>query len=232
MKALDVMTSKVVTVSPETSVSEIAKLFLRHRISAVPVVDGEMRVLGMVSEGDLLHRAETETEPQRPWWLSMIAGTEELAHDYVKSHGQHAADVMSTKVVAVEEDAPLAEIAQLLEERRIKRVPVTRNGKVVGIVSRADLVRALASRPKTAPALSSSPSDQAIRQELLRTLESNGWTRPNEINVIVTDGVIHMWGIVESDEIRDAVRVAAENVPGARGVESHVGRVPPWVFVD
>jgi len=232
MKALDVMTSKVVTVAPDTSVTEVAKLFLRHRLSAVPVVDGEKRVLGMVSEGDLLHRAETDTELQRPWWLSMIAGAEDLARDYIKSHGQHAADVMSPKVVTVEEDTPLAEIAQLLEERRIKRVPVTRNGKVVGIVSRADLVRALASRPKTASALSTSPSDQAIRQELLRTLDSEGWTRPNEINVIVTDGVIHMWGVVESDEIRKAVRVAAENVPGARRVESHVGRVPAWAFVD
>ena len=232
MKALDVMTSKVVTVSPETSISEIAKLFLRHRISAVAVVDGDKRVLGMVSEGDLLHRAETETEQKRPWWLSMLAGTEEQARDYVKAHGRCAGDVMSTKLVTVAEDTPLAEIAQLLEERRIKRVPVTRNGKLVGIVSRADLVRALASRSETAPATSSSPSDQAIREELLRTLESNGWIRPNEVTVIVTDGVIHMWGAVESDEIRQAVRVAAENVPGARGVESHIGLVPPWAFVD
>lgn len=232
MKALDVMTSKVVTVSPETSISEIAKLFLRHRISAVPVADGDRRVLGMVSEGDLLHRAETETESKRPWWLAMIAGTEEQARDYVKSHGQRAGDVMSTKLVTVAEDAPLAEIAQLLEERRIKRVPVTRNGKLVGIVSRADLVRALASRSETAPATSSSPSDQAIREDLLRTLESNGWIRPNEVTVIVTDGVIHMWGAVESDEIRQAVRVAAENVSGARSVESHIGLVPPWAFVD
>ena len=232
MKALDVMTSKVVTVSPETSISEIAKLFLRYRISAVPVVDGDKRVLGMVSEGDLLHRAETKTEQRRPWWLSMLAGTEEQARDYIKSHGQCAGDVMSTNVVTVAEDTPLADIAQLLEERRIKRVPVTRNGKLVGIVSRADLVRALASRSATAPAPSSSPSDQAIREELLRTLESNGWIRPNEVTVIVTDGVIHMWGAVESDEIRQAVRVAAENVSGARGVESHIGLVPPWAFVD
>ena len=232
MKALDVMTSKVVTVLPETSISETAKLFLRHRISAVPVVDGEKHILGMVSEGDLLHRAETKTEPRRPWWLSMIAGIEEQARDYVKSHGLRAADVMSTEVVTVAEDTPLAEIAQLLEERRIKRVPVTRNDKLVGLVSRADLVRALASRPKTAPALSSSPSDVVMRRNLLRTLEEKGWIRPNEINVIVTDGIVHIWGAVESDEIRQAVRVAAENMPGVRGVESHIGLVPPWAFVD
>ncbi len=232
MKALDVMTSKVVTVSPETSISEIAKLFLRHRISAVPVVDGKKHVLGMVSEGDLLHRAETKTETRPPWWLSMLTSPEQQARDYVKSHGQHASDVMSTEVVTVAEDTLLGEIAQMLEERRIKRVPVTRNGKLVGVVSRADLVRALASHAKTAPTASSSPRDQGIRDDLLRTLESKGWVRPNEVNVIVTDGVIHMWGAVESDEIRQAVRVAAENMPGARGVESHLGLVPPWAFVD
>lgn len=232
MKALDVMTSKVVTVSPDTSVSEVAELFLRYRISAVPVVDGDKRVLGMVSEGDLLHRAETDTELRRPWWLSLIADASERAHDYVKSHGRHAADVMTSKVVTIAEDTPLAEIARLLEERRIKRVPVTRNGKLVGIVSRADLVRALASRPKSAPALSSSPDDQALRQELLRVLDAEGWIRPNEINVIVINGVVHTWGVVESEDIRNAVRVAAENLPGVRGVESHIGRVPAWAFVD
>jgi CBS-domain-containing membrane protein len=225
------MTTKVVTAAPDTSISDLANLLLRHRISAVPVVDGERRILGMVSEGDLLHRAETETEHRHSWWLSLVASTEDNAREYVKSHGLRASDVMTGDVVTVEEDTSLGEIAELLEERRIKRVPVAKDGKLVGLVSRADLVRALASRSKAEPAPPSPEDDQAIRQALLQTLDSEGLVRTGNVNVIVTDGVVHMWGVVESDEIRAAVRVAAENVPGVRGVESHIGRVPPWAWV-
>ena len=119
----------------------------------------------------------------------------------------------------------------MLEARRIKRVPVAKDGKLVGLVSRADLVRALAIRPKDEPAPPSPEDDQAIRRAVLRTLDSEGLVRSGNVNVIVTDGVVHMWGVVDSDEIRTAVRVAAENVPGVRKVESHIGRVPPWAWV-
>jgi CBS-domain-containing membrane protein len=231
MRAQDVMTTKVVTASPDTSITDLANLLLRHRISAVPVVDAEQRILGMVSEGDLLHRAETDTEHRHSWWLSLVASVEDTARDYVKSHGVRASDVMTGDVVTVEEDTSLADIAQLLEERRIKRVPVTRDGKLVGLVSRADLVRALATRSKGEPAPPSPEGDQTIRQALLQTLDSEGLMRSGNVNVIVTDGVVHMWGVVESDDIRNAVRVAAENVPGVRGVESYIGRVPPWAWV-
>ncbi|MDH3594869.1 MAG: CBS domain-containing protein [Rhodospirillales bacterium] len=231
MRAQDVMSTKVVTVSSDTSISDLANLLLRHRISAVPVVDAEQRILGMVSEGDLLHRAETGTEHRHSWWLSLLATVEDTARDYVKSHGVRASDVMTGDVVTVEEDTSLAEIAQLLEERRIKRVPVTRDGKLVGLVSRADLVRALATRSKGEPVPASPEGDQTIRKALLQTLDSTGLVMTGNVNVIVTEGVVHMWGVVESDDIRNAVRVAAENVPGVRGVESHIGRVPPWAWV-
>ncbi len=232
MQAKDVMTSDPVTVSPETPVSDIARLLLHYRISAVPVADSRQRVIGVVSEGDLVQRAETGTEPRRSWWLWLIADPEQRARDYVKSHGRHASDVMSYSAVTVTEDTPLKDIAVLLEHRRIKRVPVVREGKLVGIVSRADLVRALASCENGGTDVSSTPDDQRIRRTLLQTFSSEGLETAGHVNVIVTDGIVHLWGIAESEDNRRALRVAAENVPGVRGVEDHLGRVAPWAWAS
>src|SRR5271167_3330611 len=144
MRAMDVMTREVITVDENASVPAVAKLLCEHGISAVPVVDKGNRVIGMVSEGDLLHRAETGTEPRRSWWLQMIASTNQLAADYIKSHSGSVKDVMTRDVITVSDTTPVADIAVLLETNRIKRVPVLCDGKLVGIVSRANLVRALA----------------------------------------------------------------------------------------
>ena len=144
MRAVEVMTTKVITVGENASVAEVAKLLAERGISAVPVVDKDNRVIGMVSEGDLLHRTETGTEKCRSWWLEMMASTNQLAGDYIKSHGANVKDVMTRDVISVSDTTPLADIAVLLETNRIKRVPVVRDGKLVGIVSRANLVRALA----------------------------------------------------------------------------------------
>ena len=137
MQAKDVMTTDVVTVAPDTEVSDIARLLLERHISALPVVDGDGGVVGIVSEGDLLHRRETDTEKHRNWWLGFLVGNEQRAAEYSKSHGTKASEIMSREVVTVNEDAQLGDIAELLEIRRIKRVPVLRDGKLVGIVSRA-----------------------------------------------------------------------------------------------
>lgn len=228
MLARDVMTTSVVTVSPATSVQEVAQLLLEHHISAVPVVDAEGRLAGIVSEGDLIRRPEMGTEPRQSWWLTLLGGPEDSARDYVKVHGRRASDVMTRRVVTVAEDTPVAEIARLLEERRIKRVPVVRDGRLVGIVSRADLVRALASQP--APAAKAAPSDRALREQVLRALLSAGVTVPSHVNVVVTEGVVHLWGLAESDEGRRACRVAVEGVPGVRAVEDHLGTIQPWLW--
>src|SRR3974390_1423747 len=144
MRAIDVMTTEVVTVDENATVPELAKLMSDRGISAIPVVDRDNRVIGMVSEGDLLHRAETGTERRRSWWLDMVASTNRLAGDYIKSHSVQVKDVMTRNVLSVTETTPVADIALLLETNRIKRVPVVRDGKLVGIVSRANLVQALA----------------------------------------------------------------------------------------
>jgi CBS-domain-containing membrane protein len=228
MLARDVMTKPVVTVRPDASVPEIARLLLDRHISAVPVVDGDGRVLGIVSEGDLIRRPEVAGPRRRSWWLALLSGGAGDAAEYVKTHGGQASDVMTRPAVTVTEDTPAGDIARLLEERRIKRVPVVRQSKLVGIVSRADLLRGLASS-KPSPRKGPRATDQAIRQKLLRRLERESWAPFGQMNVIVTDGVVHLWGLVDSTEQRKALLVAAREVSGVRGVEDHLGEVPPYL---
>jgi len=199
MRAADIMTVNVVTVDPETSVQEIATLLSERGISGVPVVDKERRLVGMISEGDLMRRVETGTELRRSWWLEMLSTNTELASEYVKTRGRRARHVMTRDVVSIAEATPLAEIADLLERHRIKRVPVVRNGVLVGIVSRANLVRALASG-SSQPAGSGADRDDVIRDKLLAELNRQKWAEASPGNVIVTDGVVHLWGTLLSEQ--------------------------------
>ena len=221
MNAGDIMTSPVITAGPETPITKIAALLLGKHISAVPILD-EGRLVGMVSEGDLLHRHEIGTERHAragSWWLRLF-GEDRSASEYVKSHARQARDVMTREVLSVAPETPVAEIADLLETRGIKRVPVLRGGTLVGIVSRANLVQALAvAAHREKPSHAS--SDDVIRGRLLRELERRSWWRPAWSNVFVSEGVVHYWGTIDSDDERDAARVAAENIAGVRGVEDH-----------
>jgi CBS domain-containing protein len=227
MKTADVMTTRVISVPGDMPVNEVAKLLLENRISAVPVVDADGRLLGIVSEGDLMRREETGTEAHQSWWLSAFTRSDEAAEEFVKSHGRFARDVMTHAVVTVSEDTPLAEVAQTLERRGIKRVPVVRDGRVVGVVSRANLLQALAAAP--APAAPATAVDDAtIRRRFLKTLDQQPWRATTHANVIVSDGVVHLWGLVPSEEQRDALRVLAENIEGVRAIEDNL-RVQPNV---
>ena len=220
MLAIDVMTTQVVTVLPETSVREVARMLLINRISAVPVVDGNGRILGMLSEGDLMRRAETGTDERHSWWLSLV--TDLRVEAFVKSHGLHAKDVMTREVISVSEETPLDEVATLLERRRIKRVPVVRDGKLVGIVSRANLLHGLvALRAGPTP----SGGDQGIRAAIIDALVKVGIPR-HFLNVVVSNGVVHLWGAAQSESERDAVRIAAETTPGVKRIENHMFVLP------
>jgi len=237
MRAMDVMTTKVITVDPNTSVQALAALLSERGISGVPVVDSDNRLIGVVSEGDLLHRVETATERRperliarrRSWWLDTIASDQDLlARDYVKSHGRTVKDVMTPDVISVTDTAELAEIAMLLETKRIKRVPVVRDGKLVGIVSRANLVRALAAT-KSQPTTDADSDDRTIREKLLSELKGQKWFEMQEwfkiwaADIIVRDRVVHFWlSHDQSEEERRALRVAAENIAGVRRVEEHI----------
>jgi len=224
MRAVDVMTSEVVSVDEAATVPAVARLLVERGISAVPVVDKHKRVIGMVSEGDLLHRAETGTE-RRSWWLDMMTSTNKLADDYIRSHSGKVADVMTRHVVSVPETASVAEIALLLETNRIKRVPVVRDGKLVGIVSRANLVRALAMTIDE-PAGDAEAGDRRIRDKLLAELKAQRWAEVAPANVSVKDGVVHLWSSYLSEREKRALLIAAERIPGVRRVEDHMRPVP------
>lgn len=222
MQARDVMTTSVVTVSPETPVTDIARLLLEKRVSGVPVVDADGRVVGIVSEGDLVRRLEDEDDTGRSWWLDLLATPEERAERYVRAHGRRARDIMTRDVVTVSPDTPLGAIARLLEEKHIKRVPVVENGRLVGIVSRADLLRALATKQPEAL----SGDDRALRERLMQELQKAGLDYHPYVNIVVADGVVHLWGIVSSRREAEALKLAAENVEGVKAVESHLAVRP------
>jgi CBS-domain-containing membrane protein len=229
MQARDIMTTNVVTAALRTGVDEIARLLLEKKISAVPIVDEGGAVLGIVSEGDLMRHHGLETERHQPWWLNLVASRRESAAEFVKSHGTHAEDVMTRDVVTVGEETSVGEIAEALEKRRIKRVPVVRDGKLVGVVSRANLLHALAAGGKGAAAKAST-DDRAIRDKIIESLEGQGWVSHGSLNVVVSEGAVQLWGWVESEDERKAMRVAAEEVDGVRSVEDHLGTVPPWTW--
>ena len=220
MLAKDIMTTDVCTVTRDTRVGEVAKLLLARRISGVPVVDDKGALCGIVSEGDLLRRAETGTERQRSWWLELLTENRDLAHDFVKSHGLVVADVMTRAVVSVQDDASLAEVANTLERNRIKRVPVLRGGKMVGIISRSNLLQALATagtRQGKAP-----EGDRALRDAVTNAFKHQPWTPDLTVNVTVQDGRVSLYGLVESEDERRAMTIAAEEVAGIGKVDNQL----------
>jgi len=229
MRAMDIMTSEVITVEEDATVQAAAELMAEHGISALPVVDKDTRVIGIVSEGDLLHRAETATEQRRSWWLEMMTSTNQLAGEYIKSHSAKVTDVLTRDVISVTDATPVADIAVLLETHRIKRVPVLRDGRLAGIVSRANLVRALAMTINER-ASSTEADDQNIRNKLLAELKAQKWAEVSPANVTVKDGVVHLWSSYLSEQEKRALVVAAENIPGVRRVEDHMRPVPVYLL--
>src|SRR5438876_9460659 len=220
MKAKEIMTAPVITVTPDTGLQDIVALLLEHRISGVLVVD-EGRVVGVVGDGDLLHRHEIGTDGwvvYRTWW-QRLTQTDPAPVAYVKSHGGHAKDVMNHEVVSVPEDAPVARIAAIFEARHIRRVPVLRDGQLAGLVTRADLVRALAARTARRAPSPQRMDDEAIRVRLLEELGRQSWWSGNWSNVFVHHGVVSYVGAFQRKADKQAARIAAENIPGVRGVE-------------
>jgi len=219
MNAADIMTPDVICAGPDTALPELIRLMLDNGISAVPIMD-DGALVGIVSEGDLLRRAETGTEAHLSRWIEMISSSDRLAAEYVRTHGRKAGEIMTRDVVCVSDTTPIAEIARLLDARRIKRVPVLRDGKLVGMVSRRNLLQALASRLNAPPV---SGEDRAIRDAFYAELGRQPWEDVGaSINAMVVDGVVHLWGYAPKGVRRQAVIVLAENIPGVRGVEDHL----------
>ena len=216
MKAADVMTTRVISVLPDTSVREVARILHINRISAVPVVDDGGRVLGMVSEGDLIRRGREGGDGGGSWWLSsFVEGEPTLAAPGVSD--RKARDVMTREVYRAQEDTPLEEIAVLLERHGIKRVPIERDGKLVGLVSRANLIHGLASGTPRG----SSSGNAGARDAIMDVLKRAG-VSTHLLNVVVSDGTAYLWGAVESRSENEAVRAAAESATGVKRVSDHL----------
>jgi len=222
MRAIDVMVREVVTVHPETDVADAVKLLGKHDVSALPVVDDDGRLVGLISEADLIRRVELGTEKHRTWWLEAVTGASALAEEFAKSHGKKVDEVMSEHVVSASEDTPLAEIAALMERNRIKRVPITRGDKLVGIVSRSNLIQALASALSHSQPEGANGKDREIRHEVLDRLAEQKWTDFGARNIIVSNGVVHVWGLVSSEAERKALIALAEEVPNVQRVSDEM----------
>jgi CBS domain-containing protein len=212
------MTTRVAIVSPETPVDEIVRRLIERRISALPVVDADGKLVGIVSDGDLLRRPELGTEGLPSWVSYVLDSPEERAAHYRRIHGLEAKDIMTTPVWTVDEHATLAEIAELLETRRIKRVPVVRNGQLVGIVSRANLLHGFAASKAHKPVTA---AERELRAAVVESLVEHPGVPDEFINVTVADGVVHLWGMVPTQAELDAARAAAESA-GAKVIESHL----------
>lgn len=228
MKARDVMVSPVITVGENTSVRDAARLLIEKRISAVPVVDHDGKLVGIVSEADFMHRPETGTDRPASWWLSLISGERALAEEYAKSHAKTVRDVMTKTVQTARPDTPLHEIADMLAEKHIKRVPIVNQaGDLVGIITRANIVQTFAS---ARPQLEIGAPDALLRERLIAELKKHSWSHLHKLNVTVTNGVVDLWGIAESDAERQAIRVAAESIAGVLGVNDHLIREPSYLY--
>ena len=224
MHAKDVMTGSVVCLNVGESIFDAAELLLGSRVSAVPVVDDKNAVVGIVSEADLVRRAEIGTAARKNWLARLLDSDVSAAKDFAAVHTRRVADVMTKQVVTAGPDATLRELVELMERHGIKRIPIVRNGMLMGVVSRADLLCALLSREPEQPV--PQPGDTALRQAVIEALEKRAWTSRWPTHVFVSGGVVDLWGFVDDAEGRKAYEVAAENVPGVRRVNNHLRQMP------
>jgi len=223
MQVRDVMTPNVISVKSDESILKAAQAMLQNRISGLPVVDANGALVGVVTEGDFLRRGELGTSRRRPKWLEFLVGPGRLASEYVHQSGRKVAEVMTPDPLTVGENDSLETVVKLMERGRIKRLPVMRDGRMVGIISRANLLHALASLARETPPATT--DDAAIRDRILAALAKQHWAFG--INVVVKDGVAEIWGTIMDERERQGCIVAAENVPGVKKVHDHLVWVEP-----
>jgi CBS domain-containing protein len=227
MKARDLMTPDVVTVAPNTPVMGVARLLAERHISGVPVTDADRKILGVVTEGDLIKQVSGRSDDSPGFFKSLFADPARMAQQYVKSHGRTAADVMTPNPLSVTEETSAGEIAELLDKQHIRRVFVTRDGRLVGVVSRADLLRALVSPPQAA---AGDTSDEGLYRAIMAEMKKQPWASTFYTTLVVKDGVVEFYGYCGTDEYRRALRVLAEGVAGVKRVEDHMVIGPLYVY--
>jgi len=226
MIVADVMTRNVLSVSPDATIDEAARMMLERGISGLFVVDAKGDLAGIVTEGDLLRRDELGTERHRPWWLRMIVSPGRQAADFTRTHGRRVSDVMTEAVITVATDAPLEDVVEIMEENRIKRVAVVADKRIVGVVSRSDLLRALVGRSRSAAPVST--DDRTIRETIMDGLDNASWAPTTTLSVNVAGGVVDLWGTIMDEQERRAIRILAENTPGVTAVHDHLVFVEPY----
>ena len=225
MRAHQIMTHRIISVTPETSIADAAEIMLTNHISGLPVLNASGELVGIVSEGDFLRRSEIGTQRKRPRWLQFFTSTGRLADDFVAERGRRVEDVMTRDPVTVHEEARLEELVALMERRGVKRLPVLRNGQLVGIVTRSNLLQAVAGLAKEIP--DPTADDDHIQARLLRAFDAADW-RPIGLQVAVRNGVVHLYGLIGDDRARRAAVVAAENTEGVKEVHDHICLVDTW----
>lgn len=225
MKAKDIMTSNVISVESTANVMHAVRLMLQNRISGLPVVDADGNLVGIVTEGDFLRRSETATERKRPRWLEFLLGPGRLAEDYVQTHGRKVDEVMSRDPYTITEDTPLEEIVGMMEKQRVKRLPVVRGRRLIGIVSRANILHAMASVAREIKPVAT--GDEAIRTQLIKEMDKRKWAPAALVNIVVRNGVVELCGSITDERQRTALKVLAENVPGVKDVRDRLVWVEP-----
>src|SRR5258708_35484003 len=228
MIASDVMTRKVLSVAPDETVEHAANLMLRHGISGLFVVDANGTLAGVVTEGDLLRRDEIGSERHRPWWPRVLVSPGRQALDFTRTHGRKVSDIMTPEVICVATDTALEEVVETMERQRIKRVAVTKDGHMVGVVARSDLLRALLTREREKKPPETLDDDRTIRTKILAALEGASWAPTTTLNVTVASGVVDVWGTITNPDERRAICVIAENVAGVKEVHDHLVYVEPY----
>jgi CBS domain-containing protein len=219
MRAHQIMTRPVITVTPETTVAEAANTMLQRHISGLPVIDPAGKLVGIISEGDFIRRSEIGTQRKRGRFLKFILGPGQAASDFVQEHGRKVAEIMTTTPLTITEDTELEKIVDLMEKNNVKRLPVIRGDQIVGIVSRANLLQAVASLARQIP--DPTADDDHIRNRVIDALAKNDWC-PFGLSVIVRDGIVHLSGVITEERSRQAAIVAAENVAGVNKVHDHL----------
>jgi CBS-domain-containing membrane protein len=219
MRAHQIMTHSVATVAPEATILEAANIMLQRHVSGLPVVDAAGKLVGVVSEGDFIRRSEIGTQRKRGRWLKFLLGTSAAATDYVRENGRKVSEVMTSDPITIAEDTALEEIVKTMETNHVKRLPVMKDGKLVGIVSRANLLQAVAGLARDVP--DPTADDDHIRRRIIAAIEKNDWS-PFGLNVIVRDGIVHLSGVITDEGSRQASVVAAQNVSGVRKVHDHL----------
>jgi CBS-domain-containing membrane protein len=226
MIVADVMARNCITIAPDATVEEAVKLMLTRHISGLFVVDKAGDLVGVVTEGDLLRRDELGTQRSRPWWLRLLVSPARQAQDFTQANGRHVRDVMTEDVLSIAQDAQLETVVETMEKNRIKRLPVTNDGKVIGVVSRSDLLRALIGRVRTATPVAT--DDRTIRTSIMDALEAQPWAPMTTLNVTVASGVVDIWGTITNEQERRGIGVIVENTSGVKVVHDHLVYIEPY----